>query len=372
MMKIQFFSVMPSPYQIELLSCLSDACDLMITVHYYTSSSNDREWLSSPLPHNQSIMPGCTISSLGNSAHINLSVLSEIRNADADLVVVSDYSAITAQVAMRYLSFVARPFVFWGEVPGFTKRGWLGSWARSQLQAPLRDSAGIAAIGDGAVEAYRTLFPGKPVFNIPYFCDLSRFAMADQSRSARAADDVTILFSGQLIDRKGVDVLIAAFELAARKSTRLRLKLLGSGPERAKYEQMVPEELARRVEFLGHKDPSDLPEEFSKADVFCLPSRHDGWGVVVNEALGAGLPIIVSDAVGAGRDLVQDGVNGFVTPREDVPALAEALLRLASDDVLRSEMAQSSRKMSEYWGIDEGVRRWREAANTILESRLPS
>ena len=73
---------------------------------------------------------------------------------------------------------------------------------------------------------------------------------------------------------------------------------------------------------------------FAAADAFVLPSRHDGWGVVVNEALGAGLPIIVSDRVGA-RDLVQHGGNGFITSVGDIDGLAGALLKLAQSEELR-------------------------------------
>jgi glycosyltransferase involved in cell wall biosynthesis len=367
-MKILFLTVMPAPYQRELFAAANRLYNFRVEVRYFTSMSHDRAWDEPILSSAEVVMPGKTLRQLGASAHWNHSVVSEIKSSQADLVVVSDYSAPTAQLAMRYLALTGRPFLFWGEVPGFSSRGRLGSWIRARLQAPLRHSAGIAAIGEGAVQAYQALFPGKPVFNIPYFCDLTRFRMADQARPPRRSDDVTILFSGQLIDRKGVDVLLAAFVAAARQNTRLRVKLLGAGPERARYEAMVPEDLSHRVTFVGHKGPEHLPDEFARADVFCLPSRHDGWGVVVNEALGAGLPIIVSNAVGAGRDLVRHGVNGFITPSEDVAALADAFLRLAADDALRAQMGQESRDMATSWGIDEGVRRWRHAASTILEA----
>jgi len=88
--------------------------------------------------------------------------------------------------------------------------------------------------------------------------------------------------------------------------------------------------------------------------------------VVVNEALGAGLPIIVSDAVGAGRDLVRDGYNGIVTSAEDINALADALLRIGADHDLRSKMAENSREMAKSWGLEEGARRWEKAVRNVL------
>ena len=266
---------------------------------------------------------------------------------------------------MWYLHRRGIPFVFWGEVPGFHKRGPLGSFVRRRLQAPLAKASAIAAIGSRASDAYRELFPSKPIYNIPYFCDLAPFVAARKSAQQRSGETVDILFSGQLINRKGPDVLLAAFNQVCQTDTRLRLLLLGSGPDRASLEAIVPPELSDRVIFLGHRPPDALPAIFAQADAFCLPSRHDGWGVVINEALGAGLPVLVSDAVGAGHDLIQDGYNGRIVPAEDSDALAMAL-REISDDATREIMANHAKEIAQRWEINEGVRRWRNASHEIL------
>ena len=75
-----------------------------------------------------------------------------------------------------------------------------------------------------------------------------------------------------------------------------------------------------------------------RSDVFVLPSRHDGWGVVVNQALAAGLPIITTDAVGAGLDFVENGVNGICVPANNVNALFNAMETI----VLRSGRSYTS------------------------------
>ena len=123
----------------------------------------------------------------------------------------------------------------------------------------------------------------------------------------------------------------------------------------------MPEVARSRVSVEGFVQPADLPGLYAAADVFVLPSRHDGWGLVVNEALGAGLPIVVSDRVGAGRDLVKDGENGFVFPSEDVDALASCLARLAESKALRKRFGHASRERAAFFGLAEGVRRWRAA-----------
>ena len=105
------------------------------------------------------------------------------------------------------------------------------SLLRQQLQRPIANGAtAIAAIGSEAVDAYQMLFPRIRVFNIPYFCDLARFRTAAMARSTRNKDTVDVLFSGQLIERKGVDLLIQAFAQISHQVPELRLQLLGTGP----------------------------------------------------------------------------------------------------------------------------------------------
>ena len=102
------------------------------------------------------------------------------------------------------------------------------------------------------------------------------------------------------------------------------------------YERMPP------VRLLGHVQPEALAAEYEEADALVLPSIHDPWGLVVNEAMAAGLPVVVSSAAGAADDLVTDGWNGFVVPPFDAAALTRALETLAADPGLRLEMGRHS------------------------------
>jgi glycosyltransferase involved in cell wall biosynthesis len=259
--------------------------------------------------------------------------------------------------------------VFWGEVPGFCARGRLGSLIRHQLQHPIsKGAAAIAATGSEAVEVYQGLFPKIRVFNVPYFCDLVKFSVAARERRKRVKETIDVLFSGQLIERKGVDVLIRAFVQVSHRVPELRLQLLGTGPVLLSLTKLVPLELRDRIQFLGFQQPNAMPQIFAAADAFVLPSRHDGWGVVVNEALGAGLPIIVSDRVGA-RDLVKHGCNGLITRAGDVDSLARALLRLGQSRELRQSYSCSSTLQAAHWGLDEGVKRWSELYDQVMATR---
>ena len=89
-----------------------------------------------------------------------------------------------------------------------------------------------------------------------------------------------------------------------------------------------------------------------------LPSRHDGWGVVINQAIGAGLPIISSTAVGAATDLVESGTNGVLVPPGQLEPLTEAIRNLALDPAARESMAEASAEKAEQLDPAIGVRQW--------------
>ena len=98
-----------------------------------------------------------------------------------------------------------------------------------------------------------------------------------------------------------------------------------------------------------------IAERFVAADVFALLSRHEPWGVVVNEAAACGLPLVLSDRVGAAFDLLEDGRNGTLVPVDDHRAAAAALRRLADDPALRAEAGRASRALVQGWGYDPSL-----------------
>ena len=104
---------------------------------------------------------------------------------------------------------------------------------------------------------------------------------------------------------------------------------------------------------------SDLPhdrviEAYAAADVFALLSRHEPWGVVVNEAAACGLPLVLSDRVGAAPDLLREGENGFLVPADDVAAAARALGKLA-DPETRRRMGERSAEIARDWGYGPSI-----------------
>ncbi len=164
-----------------------------------------------------------------------------------------------------------------------------------------------------------------------------------------------ILFIGQAVERKGLPVLLRAFE-ALREHVPATLTLVGAAPE-----EIAPLLLDDRgVRALGKVTDDEKAEQLRRADVLCAPSLGgESFGMVLTEAFAAGTPVVASDIAGY-RDVVRDGVDGLLTPRGDARELAEALRVLALDPTRRARMAAAARERAERFA-------WPRVAAEVLE-----
>ena len=161
-----------------------------------------------------------------------------------------------------------------------------------------------------------------------------------------------------MIRRKGVDLLLLAFDRLIKRGFDAQLLLVGRAADLQTFLAMVSPATRLRIRYEGFHAPERLPEYFAKSDVFVLPSRHDGWGVVINQALAAGLPIITSNAVGAAYDLVDNGVNGMRVAADDVNALYRAMETLALNPGIARQWGKISRERARDLTPQAGAEKW--------------
>ena len=136
-------------------------------------------------------------------------------------------------------------------------------------------------------------------------------------------DHKEILYVGQLITRKRVDLLLQAFSQLDLPTARLRI--IGKGDQEQPLQQLTHQlGIAERVSFTPGMPNAGIVAAMAAADVLVLPSRFDGWGAVVNEALMVGTPVICSDRCGA-SDVIENGRNGYVFEAGNARALLECL-----------------------------------------------
>ena len=110
------------------------------------------------------------------------------------------------------------------------------------------------------------------------------------------------------------------------------------------------------VRALGRLADDALLDTYFAADVAVLPSHFEPWGLVVNEAMAAGLPVIVSDRVGCAADLIHSGETGLIFPAGHVEGLENAMLRLMSDRPLRERMSKNARRLISGWTLENEAR----------------
>lgn len=150
-------------------------------------------------------------------------------------------------------------------------------------------------------------------------------ARPELSPTEPASQTIEMLYIGQLIQRKGIDLLFAAMAQLVGRYPNLHLTLIGGGEQAQELPQWIDRYgLTGRVQIVGPLPAGQIPARLQQASLFVLPSRWDGWGMVVNEALSVGVPVIVSNACGV-ADLIRNGLNGFVFESENGADLQRCL-----------------------------------------------
>lgn len=370
-LRVTFLTVMPSPYVQDVFAALEADPRIDLTVWYLEQEAPDTLWGAQRMPSYATVLPGRWFGIAKARVHWNPGIHRAIEKNSADIFVIVGYIGLTNQVAMRHLNQSGRPWVFWGEIPGLHHRSFFGRLIRTWLQRPLRKAAGVAGVGSHAVAAYRSLLeianPNCVFRNIPYHCKLEEFAQAANRRFSQlsvVAAPLRFLYCGQLILRKGVDLLCRAFDRLVTLHPETRLTLAGEGPLREVLQSNLSDAARKRICFAGFQTVDRLPTFFELADVFILPSRHDGWGVVVNQALAAGLAVVATSAVGATHDLVHQNANGLIIEPGSEESLFDAMRLLCENRDQVRAMGQRSLEMMHRITLNKAVEDWLEFLTT--------
>lgn len=168
-----------------------------------------------------------------------------------------------------------------------------------------------------------------------------------RSRGLREGE-LAMIFVGRVSKEKNLDLIVAATRKLAEWRLPVRPIFVGDGPYLGEMRQMLPDAI-----FTGYLRGEELAIGYASADFFVFPSTTDTFGNVVLEAHASALPVIVSDQ-GGPRDLIDDGVDGYVTRANDIDEFSDRIRRLSEDAELRARMGAVARKKVE-------SRDWQEA-----------
>jgi len=313
----------PTPYRAPLFDRIAEQVDL--TVIYAARTVAGREW-SVPLHHRALFLRGARVPGVRKLVRhdypVTPGVVRALGRSHPDVVVVSGWSTFASQAAVAWCRARRMPYVLQVESHDLDPRPAWRRRVKDTVATPIiRGATSVLAVGSAARES--ALARGaREVRVFANTIDVDRWIARAEALERTPHDAMRVLSVGRDVPEKGFDVLRAAWADA---------EIVTGG--------LSEEELAQR---------------YVDADVFALLSRHEPWGVVVNEAAASGLPLVLSDRVGAAYDLLRDGENGFLVPADDVHAAAEAFRKL-TDPELRRRMGDRSRELVRAWNYDASV-----------------
>jgi glycosyltransferase involved in cell wall biosynthesis len=391
MLRVAYLLSHPIQYQSPLLRRLAQQPGLELTV-LYTSDFSVRSY------HDKGFGTSVEwdVSLLGGYSHeflprlldsqdvsffrpLNRGIFRRLRQGRFDVLWIHGYATLNSWIAMAAAKMLGIPVLLRTDSTLIDHpRGPLKLALKSIFFRILRHfTYGVLSVGRRNTEYWRHhLGRDIPVFSIPYAVDNEYFQERCGAASATReklrqqldleADRPVLLFASKLLARKCcVDLVEAYLELVRRSQVEQAarplpyLLIVGEGEQRPQIEARLQQASAedwKGVRLLGFRNQSELPRFYDLCDVFVLPSIHEPWGLVVNEAMNAGKAIVVSDEVGCQPDLVENGENGLVFPARNVDALAGTLASVLADPAVYRKMGERSLQRIQAFSFEANVK----------------
>ena len=330
MTRLALLTEIPAPYRIPLFNALAERVEL--SVGFLRERNPDRPYdLHADEMHFEwRVLPGFDVTLGARWLVVNRGVAPALRGAD--VVVLGGWNQPAFWQALALCRAHRVPAVLWVESTGSDHR-------TGRLDAVKRRLLGCAhafVVPGSASRAYVESLgvPADRITVAPNAVDPGVFGSAARTRTD---DAIRIVAVGRLAPEKGIDTL-----LEAARGLPAEVLVAGVGPEEPRLRTIA----GPNVTFVGQIGRDELATLYADADVAVMPSRSDPWGMVLNEAALAGLPLVSTTAAGAAWELIEDGVNGFRIPSDDPGALRAALTQLVEDDAFRRSAGARSREIS--------------------------
>ncbi len=262
-----------------------------------------------------------------NSYFTYKGLFQQLKNEKPDVIIVSGFSSATIKVFL-YSLIKRTPYIIWNG--SIAKKGRKDSLIRT-LQRRLLTSFATAFVAYGSKAKEYLIKLGaseNQVFISTNTVDTSYFEIATNECRLSIDDDGLnhFLYLGYLVPRKNVGLLIDIANNLQKKRNDFCIDVIGEGESREQLELKVKNlGLSQFVKFHGFKQKHELPPYFAQTKALLFQTDFDIWGLVLNEAMAAGVPCLSSVNAGASSDLIQNGYNGFIVDYENKSDIIEKI-----------------------------------------------
>jgi glycosyltransferase involved in cell wall biosynthesis len=339
-LRVAILQPAPASYRLPAFNALSRLSAIDLSVHYLSRDSWPHGWSVDHSGAEFVHYPPRAGTRIGRM----MEVLSDLARRGADVTMIGGWS---------HLAYHA---VLWSR-PRFGTRVvvWTASVDRPQSslvkdsfkRLVLKHADGVVAASTAAIRYCNRLAPGRSDRMVVALnpVDNSRFTLGTASLDLGYPRPV-FLYVGRLDPGKGLADLLRAWLLSGLDKVG-SLVLVGEGTQREALLGLSSRLGHASVLFPGYVPYERLPRFYCASDAFVFPSHSDTWGMALNEAMAAGLPIITTSATGAIGDLVVAGGNGLVVPPSQPARLGAAIRQLGTDESLRRRMGRESLRLVE-------------------------
>lgn len=361
-MRVLFLQNIPSPYRVKFFSLLGNLVDLTVLYELRNASNRDDSWKAEEveITYKEVFLNTKRIISDGG---IGIDVLSYLTR-DYDFIIVGTHGTPTSKLAMFYMRTLGIPYIL--NVDGMLSSELAGkSYINRQLRRLLFKGAN-AYFTSGCDTDYYIKQLGIDIINKCYHYHFSSIENKDiveydvevnkeqLKNKLGVVEKHMILCVTRFIPKKGVEVLINAFTTLNRND----IALVVIGGDESIYDEVlinVNKKIRQHIFFPGFMQEAKLCQYYMAADVFVLPTHHDEWGLVINEAMAKGLPIITTDMCGAGLEIIKNGENGFVIHDNDECELKNKIEYLIDNKEVREYMRRKNIEVAHKYTIEAMV-----------------
>ncbi|MCI9127074.1 MAG: glycosyltransferase family 4 protein [Eubacterium sp.] len=354
-MKVLFLTNIPSPYRMDFFNELGKYCDLDVVFERAASLERDKSWDTYTFQtFKGTILRGMNV---GVDKAVSFDVFSYL-NAEYDYIVIGNAATPTGIAAILYLKARRKKYYLEGDGGIYHAGNIIKEHVKKMI---LRNAAGYFSsskeldkyyyrYGADKEKVYRYPFTSLFESDIVRSIDIEEGKRREKKRLGIEPLQM-VLAVGRFIPVKGFDQLIKA----AKQFEEQAVVYIIGGTETEEYSEIIKNYKIKNVKLLEFMQKEELFAYYQAADVFVFPSRGDAWGLVINEAMAFGIPVVTTKSCVAGLELIENGVNGYVVPVDDVLELSKKIRMILCDVSLKKSMIQNNLKKIQNYTIEKMV-----------------